>query len=128
MPGVFQLFSHENANHCADFCSINLYGLAADVNPLGSAYTEFAMISACNATYTAYPFVDPPAHYYDWHALGFNLFRLPAAWQHLAESLGGPLNQTNIAHLDSLIETITGNGSVAIIDVVGRIAAASRSS
>lgn len=84
---------------------------------LGSAYSSFEGTN-CNASYDVYPDFDPPEHYYEWHAQGFNLFRVPVGWQHLQPSLRAPLNQTTMHGLDTLINAITGNGSTAILDVV----------
>lgn len=96
---------------------MNLYGLANDVSILGSAYSLFES-GNCNASYAAYPFFNTDADYYEWRALGFNLFRLPVGWQHIQTNLSGPLNQTTLTGLDQLIETITGNDSMAIVDIV----------
>lgn len=46
------------------------------------------------------------------------MFRLPIAWQHAQDGLGGPLNETTLQGLDTLVDTITNNGSKAIIDIV----------
>lgn len=100
-------------------CSVNLYGLANDISIFGSAYSGF-QAADCNASYAAYPIPDTASDYEPWRQLGFNMFRLPLGWQHAQESLSGPLNETTMASLDLLIEAITSNGSVAILDIVSR--------
>ena len=91
-------------------------GLAADVSILGSAFNGF-LSTECVPTDQAYPFYDNLTSYHTWRDLGFNLFRLPVAWQHAQESLSGPLNSTNMAYLDSMIKNITNDGNTAILDI-----------
>lgn len=76
------------------------------------------MSSNCNASYLAYPFYDTIEHYQVWHEKGFNLFRIPIAWQHAQEDLGGPLNETSMAVVDTLVHAIAKDGGQAIIDIV----------
>jgi hypothetical protein len=97
--------------------SVNLFGLAADVSIFGSAFNTFTS-TKCNASYDAYPYYDPTSHYEDWHQKGFNLFRIPIAWQHAQEGLGGPLNQTTMSVVDMLVHSVTHDGGQAIIDIV----------
>ncbi|KAF7586221.1 Phosphotransferase enzyme, partial [Aspergillus hancockii] len=96
---------------------VNLIGLAADASLLGTAYTEFTSTS-CGSKQTSYPYLDPPELYYAWRELGFNLIRLPVVWGHIQDGLNGPLNETTLAGLDNLVNTITGNGSTVILDIV----------
>ena len=103
----------------ADNYSVNIFGLANDVNTYGSAYSAFGGFG-CNASNTAYPFYDSTQHFYAWRDHGFNLFRLPIAWQHAQGTLGGPLNETTMKHYDALVDTITSNGSRAMIDIVSQ--------
>ena len=49
--------------------------------------------------------------------MGFNLIRLPVAWGHIQTKLDGPLSQTTLTELDSLVDIITGNGSTVILDL-----------
>lgn len=98
---------------------VNLFGLANDVSILGSAYTKFTSQS-CNATYESYPYIDPVSHYHDWKASGFNLYRVAVAWQHAQDELGGPLNETNLAGVDALVDAVTGDGGQVILDIVRR--------
>lgn len=83
----------------------------------GSAYSAFESAN-CNASYAAYPYVDPPEHYTAWRDLGFNMFRLPLGWQHAQVSLSGPLNETTMVAYDHLVKRITGDGNTVIIDIV----------
>ncbi|KAF2168251.1 glycoside hydrolase family 5 protein [Zasmidium cellare ATCC 36951] len=96
--------------------SVNIIGLAWDMSVLGSAFSEFEATN-CNASYDVYPYYDPPEHYTEWRAQGFNLFRVPVGWQHLQDDLRSELNQTTLQHLDGLIDAITNDGSTAILDV-----------
>lgn len=95
---------------------VNIFGLANDVSILGSAYSLFESTN-CNASYAAYPYDPPIEHYTLWREKGFNLFRLPVAWQHLQTSLSAELNATTLQALDTLVDAITGNNDTAIIDV-----------
>lgn len=95
---------------------VNLPGLAFDMSIFGSAFSKFES-SNCNASYAAYSSVDPPGHYEEWWQAGMNAFRIPFGWQHIQQSLGGPLNTTTLVSLDRLVDQITSNGSVAILDL-----------
>ncbi|KAJ6540843.1 carbohydrate-binding module family 1 protein/Glycoside hydrolase family 5 protein [Mycena vulgaris] len=49
---------------------------------------------------------------------GYNVFRLPVGWQFLTNDvLGGPVNQTNLAKYDALIQTCLATGAYCIIDI-----------
>ena len=96
---------------------MNLYGLANDMSILGSAYSAFQSTN-CNDSYAAYPFTDATSNYTVWRDKGFNLFRLAFGWQHVQTSLGGPLNETTLESLDGMVNRITGDGNLAILDIV----------
>ncbi|KAK0390637.1 hypothetical protein NLU13_0141 [Sarocladium strictum] len=112
----FLLLASSAAASHVQWTGVNLFGLAADASIFGSAYNTFAS-SKCNASYDAYPYYDSTEHYEDWHKKGFNLFRIPVAWQHAQEDLGGPLNETTMGVIDSLVHAITRDGGQAIIDI-----------
>jgi endoglucanase len=94
--------------------------MANDVSIFGSAYSGF-MSTNCNASYASYPYIDPISHYETWHDKGFNMFRLAMSWQHVQTELSGPLNETNIEAVDRLVERITRDGNVAILDIVSEM-------
>jgi endoglucanase len=52
-------------------------------------------------------------------SLGMNAFRLPVGWQYLVNSvLGGPLNETNLAAYDALVQGCLNSGAnLCLIDV-----------
>lgn len=100
-------------------CSVNLFGLANDVNILGSAYNTFLDLS-CKPSYHSYPYINTVEDYKSWHDKGFNLFRIAMAWQHVQTSLGGSLNETNMEAVDKLVKAITDDGGQAILDIVSR--------
>jgi endoglucanase len=83
---------------------------------LGSAFNNFTS-TECRPTDHAYPFYDNLAEYHTWRDLGFNLFRLPVAWQHAQTKLSGPLNSTNMIYLDRMIQNITDDGNTVILDI-----------
>ena len=48
----------------------------------------------------------------------FNAFRLPVAWQYLVNNqVGGPLDPTNSAIFDELVQGCLATGALCIIDV-----------
>ncbi|KAF5690513.1 endoglucanase EG-II [Fusarium denticulatum] len=96
--------------------SVNLFGLANDVNILGSAYNTFLDLS-CKPSYHSYPYINTVDDYKSWHDKGFNLFRIAMAWQHVQTSLGGSLNETNMEAVDKLVKAITDDGGQAILDI-----------
>ncbi|KAK6860922.1 glycoside hydrolase family 5 protein [Apiospora arundinis] len=98
------------------WAGVNLFGFANDVSIFGSAYNTFES-SNCNASYASYPYADPVSHYEDWHQLGFNLFRAAIAWQHAQEDLGGPLNETTLRGVYSLVQAATEDGGQVILDI-----------
>ena len=83
----------------------------------GTAYTSFQSLS-CGEEQTNWPYIDPPELYYGWRDLGFNLYRVPVAWGHIQDALNGPLNQTTLGELDTIIERITSDGNTVILDIV----------
>ncbi|KAF5556496.1 endoglucanase EG-II [Fusarium napiforme] len=95
---------------------VNLFGLANDVNILGSAYNTFLDLS-CKPSYHSYPYINTVEDYKSWHNKGFNLFRIAMAWQHVQTSLGGSLNETNMGAVDKLVKAITDDGGQAILDI-----------
>ncbi|KAF5985557.1 endoglucanase EG-II [Fusarium coicis] len=101
-------WNHENR--------VNLFGLANDVNILGSAYNTFLDLS-CKPSYHSYPYINTVEDYKSWHDKGFNLFRIAMAWQHVQTSLGGSLNETNMEAVDKLVKAITDDGGQAILDI-----------
>ena len=49
---------------------------------------------------------------------GFNMFRLPVAWQYLVNNnLGGILDATNLANYDALVQACLTTGAHCIIDI-----------
>ncbi|KAL8998498.1 MAG: hypothetical protein Q9169_002441 [Polycauliona sp. 2 TL-2023] len=48
---------------------------------------------------------------------GLNAFRLPVAWQYLAETPGAPLNPANLKIYDALVKECLATGSLCIIDI-----------
>lgn len=49
---------------------------------------------------------------------GFNLYRLPVAWQYLVNNqLGGTLDSDNFAKYDALVQACLSTGSHCIIDI-----------
>ncbi|KAJ7614763.1 carbohydrate-binding module family 1 protein/Glycoside hydrolase family 5 protein [Mycena rosella] len=49
---------------------------------------------------------------------GYNVFRLPVGWQFLTNNvLGGPINQTNLAEYDALVQTCLATGASCIINI-----------
>ncbi|KAJ7097055.1 carbohydrate-binding module family 1 protein/Glycoside hydrolase family 5 protein [Mycena belliarum] len=49
---------------------------------------------------------------------GYNVFRLPVGWQFLTNNvLGAPVNQTNLAIYDALVQTCLDTGAACIIDI-----------
>ncbi|KAJ7255315.1 endoglucanase [Mycena rebaudengoi] len=49
---------------------------------------------------------------------GFNVFRLPVAWQYLTGYvLGAPINQTNLMIYDALVQACLSTGASCIIDI-----------
>ncbi|KAJ6789533.1 hypothetical protein PWT90_03114 [Aphanocladium album] len=98
------------------WAGINLFGLANDVSIFGSAYTSFINLE-CEPTFDSYPFLDDLSHYEAWKQEGFNLFRTAIAWQHAQTELGGALNETNMQHVDKLVDAITDDGGKAILDI-----------
>lgn len=48
---------------------------------------------------------------------GMNVFRVPVRWERLQPVLGAPLNDTEMARIDAIVETATGMGVSVIIDV-----------
>jgi endoglucanase len=48
---------------------------------------------------------------------GFNMFRLPVAWQFLVNTCGGTLNTTNFAEYNLLVQGCLATGSYCIIDI-----------
>ncbi|XWW99274.1 hypothetical protein V2A60_007283 [Cordyceps javanica] len=98
------------------WAGVNLFGLANDVSIFGSAYTSFAS-GNCEPTFASYPYLDDLSHYETWRQEGFNLFRIAVAWQHAQDELGGALNETNMRHVDKLVDAITGDGGKAILDI-----------
>ena len=47
-----------------------------------------------------------------------NIFRLPVGWQYLTNSvLGGPLNATNMALYDQLVQACLKTGAYCVIDI-----------
>ena len=49
---------------------------------------------------------------------GFNMFRLPVAWQYLVKNkLGGTLDATNFAKYDALVQSCLTTGAHCIIDI-----------
>lgn len=96
---------------------VNLFGLANDINILGSAYNTFLSLS-CGPSYNSYPYIDSIENYESWHDKGFNLFRIAVAWQHIQTSLGGSLNETNMEAVDKMVKRITDDGGQAILDIV----------
>ncbi|KAF5638081.1 cellulase (glycosyl hydrolase family 5) domain protein [Fusarium sp. NRRL 52700] len=95
---------------------VNLFGLANDVNILGSAYNTFLDLS-CKPSYHSYPYINTIEDYKSWHDKGFNLFRIAMAWQHVQTSLGGSLNEINMEAVDKLVKAITDDGGQAILDI-----------
>ncbi|KAL7758766.1 hypothetical protein ACKLNR_011193 [Fusarium oxysporum f. sp. zingiberi] len=98
------------------WAGVNLFGLANDVNILGSAYNPFLDLS-CEPSYHSYPYINTVEDYKSWHDKGFNLFRIAMAWQHVQTSLGGSLNETNMETVDELVKAITDDGGQAILDI-----------
>ncbi|EWG53437.1 hypothetical protein FVEG_11867 [Fusarium verticillioides 7600] len=98
------------------WAGVNLFGLANDVNILGSAYNTFLDMS-CKPSYHSYPYINTVEDYKSWHDKGFNLFRIAMAWQHVQTSLGGSLNETNMEAVDKLVKAITDDGGQAIMDI-----------
>ncbi|KAG4271764.1 hypothetical protein FPRO04_10711 [Fusarium proliferatum] len=98
------------------WAGVNLFGLANDVNILGSAYNTFLDLS-CKPSYHSYPYINTVEDYKSWHDKGFNLFRIAMAWQHVQTSLGGSLNETNMEAVDKLVKAITDDGGQAILDI-----------
>ncbi|KAK2616241.1 hypothetical protein QQS21_000876 [Conoideocrella luteorostrata] len=98
------------------WAGVNLFGLANDVSIMGSAYTSFVSTD-CKPTYKSYPYLDDVSHYKEWRDKGFNLFRIAIAWQHAQEDLFGALNETNIAHVEELVEAVHRDGNTAIINI-----------
>lgn len=48
----------------------------------------------------------------------FNIFRLPVSWQFLVNNtLGGPLNPTNLAQYDALVQACLATGASCIVDI-----------
>lgn len=104
------------AQQRVELAGVNLFGLSNSSSVFGTAFTTFES-PVCEPDYTAGPYLDPPEHFWAYRDLGFNTFRLPIAWQHAQTKLNGPLNETIMSGFDSLIKTITSNGSTAIIDI-----------
>ncbi|KAF4998610.1 hypothetical protein FGRMN_2936 [Fusarium graminum] len=98
------------------WAGVNLFGLANDVNILGSAYNTFLSLS-CEPSYNSYPYIDTVENYESWHDKGFNLFRISMAWQHVQVSLGGHLNETNMKAVDRIVKRVTDDGGQAILDI-----------
>ena len=48
---------------------------------------------------------------------GFNIFRLPVAWQFLVDRPGASLDSTNLAQYDMLVQGCLATGSHCIIDI-----------
>ncbi|KAF8193945.1 carbohydrate-binding module family 1 protein/Glycoside hydrolase family 5 protein [Mycena galopus ATCC 62051] len=48
---------------------------------------------------------------------GYNVFRLPVGWQFLTNNVIGPINQTNLAEYDTLVQTCLGTGASCIVDI-----------
>lgn len=48
---------------------------------------------------------------------GYNIFRLPVGWQFLTNNVIGPVNQTNLAIYDALVQTCLATGASCIIDI-----------
>jgi len=48
---------------------------------------------------------------------GYNVFRLPVGWQFLTNNVIGPVNQTNLAEYDVLVQTCLATGAYCIIDI-----------
>ena len=46
-----------------------------------------------------------------------NIFRLPVAWQYLAEKPGAPLNPANLNNYDALVKACLATGSLCMIDI-----------
>ncbi|KAF5667187.1 cellulase (glycosyl hydrolase family 5) domain-containing protein [Fusarium heterosporum] len=98
------------------WAGVNLFGLANDINILGSAYNTFLSLS-CEPSYNSYPYIDTVENYESWHEKGFNLFRIAMAWQHVQVSLGGHLNETNMKAVDRIVKKVTDDGGQAILDI-----------
>lgn len=116
----------EKKGKCMEYTNrsrINLFGLANDINILGSAYNPFLSLS-CEPTYRSYPYTDTVEDYKSWHDKGFNLFRIAMAWEHVQTSLGGNLNETNMQAVDKLVKAITDDGGQAILDIVRTVVGA----
>ncbi|KAM0230687.1 hypothetical protein ACHAP5_011293 [Fusarium lateritium] len=99
------------------WAGVNLFGLANDINILGSAYNTFLDLT-CEPSYDSYPYIDTIENYESWHQRGFNLFRIAIAWQHAQTSLGGSLNETNMKAVDKMVKRITDDGGQAILDIL----------
>ncbi|KAJ7436495.1 carbohydrate-binding module family 1 protein/Glycoside hydrolase family 5 protein [Mycena galericulata] len=48
---------------------------------------------------------------------GYNVFRLPVGWQFLVNNVLGPINQTNLAEYDALVQACLGTGAWCLIDI-----------
>ncbi|WZH46780.1 glycoside hydrolase superfamily [Fusarium acuminatum] len=113
---ILLLAAQEAIGSHVKWAGVNLFGLANDINILGSAYNTFLSLS-CGPSYNSYPFVDSIENYESWHDKGFNLFRIAVAWQHIQTSLGGSLNETNMEAVDKMVKRITDDGGQAILDI-----------
>ncbi|KAK1752867.1 glycoside hydrolase superfamily [Echria macrotheca] len=47
----------------------------------------------------------------------YNMFRLPIAWQFLTATAGGPINETNLAKYDQLVQACLATGATCLIDI-----------
>ncbi|KAJ7206937.1 carbohydrate-binding module family 1 protein/Glycoside hydrolase family 5 protein [Mycena haematopus] len=48
---------------------------------------------------------------------GYNVFRLPVGWQFLTNNVLGPINQTNLAEYDALVQACLSTGASCIVDI-----------
>ncbi|KAK7024697.1 glycoside hydrolase superfamily [Favolaschia claudopus] len=48
---------------------------------------------------------------------GYNVFRLPVGWQFLTNNVIGPVDQTNLAEYDALVQNCLATGAYCIIDI-----------
>ncbi len=78
---------------------------------------EFGVSTDGAFDYSQAPMWFPKGHYDYFKAKGFNLARIPVAWDRLQPNLNGPLDPTYFAKLDAAVVYATSIGLTVVIDI-----------
>lgn len=87
---------------------------ATELTGINLAGGEFGGLKAKYGHGYIYP---NPGQIDDFAKLGMNVFRLPVRWERIVAEPGGPLLETEMARIDSVVDTATARGASVIIDV-----------